>query len=252
MHAFELIDGGDSNVYHLLIYMLANFRMTPCDEPIIYYYPKRDKTLPEQMLALLPAHFIRHTTKQPGIQYIPFSHEYPWNPMIKQNFEDSVLDNDYHFLRQLFKDQCKPLVPGKRIFISRNKDSEHYRLDNEKELLDILLPLGFKVVIMSELKVAEQFSEISSADVIVAPHGAGLTYSMFCGPDVTIVEIAPRGQPRKRHFCHIAWALNFEYYRSWAKEYNEKTENMVVDCKALERYLYCHPKFTEDMKKRLL
>jgi hypothetical protein len=230
--------------------MIANFRLTPFHEEIVYYYPKREKTLPEQMLALLPPNFRRHTKKECGISYIPFSHEYPWDPMIKQNLVDSVLEQDYHFLRILYSPHCKPLVPSKRLYISRNKDSDHYRIQNEEELLKVLVPLGFQVVTMSELKVVDQMGELSSCDVIVAPHGAGLTYSMFCEPTVTIVEIAPRGVRHKRHFAHIAWALNFEYYRSWSKEYYEDTKNIVADVAGIERYLLCHPKFEEDVKKR--
>lgn len=79
---------------------------------------------------------------------------------------------------------------GKRrhIYVSR-KDSQKRRIANEAEVEEFFSRRGFVVVVPSTLSFREQIEVFGSADVVVAPHGAALTNTIFCAPGVKIVEL---------------------------------------------------------------
>ncbi len=81
-----------------------------------------------------------------------------------------------------------PAQAMRRLFLSR-RDNGRRRLLNEEQLFGMLAPLGFERVVPGEMTVAAQIAAFSSARVIVAAHGAGLTNMVFTPPGAVIVEI---------------------------------------------------------------
>jgi hypothetical protein len=229
--AYELINAGDYNPYHLLIYMIANFITTNANSLLIYYYPKSEHRLTEGLLEILPPHFIRHLEKNPLIQYKQLLNVKPW-------FPDWTLPHDYDFLRQLFEPYCNTVRQGLRVYISR-ADAKTRRVINEDALLAILRPLNFIVITMSDLSARDQIQLFSQADILVAPHGAALTFMAFMDPRATVIELN-RPMKNKRHFSHIAWHLDLDYYKVLCKGVGE--EDMEVDVERLCTVLKANPK----------
>ena len=234
--SYELLDGGEHNPYHLFIYMLANFSTVNCKDDVYYYYPnKNNNTFCEETLSLLPPNFHRHLVKEEGRDYIPFRN-------VKPNFSDWALPSDYIFLRLLFQWHISPTItPGLFIYVSRNNDAKHRRIINELQLLPILQKYNFQVVHMSDLHVKEQIHLFSKADFIVSPHGAALSFLMFCNPNVSVLEFMPKNK-RARHFYHIAWHFNYDYHRILCDTVDEVNHDMYVPEKELQDYLEFHPK----------
>ena len=90
----------------------------------------------------------------------------------------------------------KALLPD--ITIHRNSPSKIYvsrrgakvrKIINEDEVEGILVKYGFKVIKMEDYSFDEQVSLSAQADVILGPHGAGLTNSVFCKSNATLVEL---------------------------------------------------------------
>ena len=79
--------------------------------------------------------------------------------------------------------------PGRRILISRAGAVGRHIL-NEPELMASLQDLGFELVNLNAVSVEEQVRLFSAADMIVAPHGAGLTNIMFAPAHCRVVELA--------------------------------------------------------------
>jgi capsular polysaccharide biosynthesis protein len=228
----ELINGGDTNPYHLFFYMIANFSTIDCNSPVLYFYAPTGRRLVEELLALLPPHFIRDGTKRPDVVYRPFLN-------VKPFFKDWVFPSEYDFLRALFRPHYTPCVePGTRLYISRNADASNRRIANEAELLEVLVPLGFRCITMSEHSVKEQMGLFSKADVIVSPHGAAMSFLVFGSSDTTVLELARR-EPDKRHFSHIAWHLEMDYTRMYCEHVGE---DMRVDVDRVAAFLRAHPK----------
>jgi capsular polysaccharide biosynthesis protein len=60
---------------------------------------------------------------------------------------------------------------------------------NEQELRHYLSQQGFDIVELAYLEVIDQIRAVKSADVIVGPHGMGLTHLAFHGRSPKVVEL---------------------------------------------------------------
>jgi hypothetical protein len=76
----------------------------------------------------------------------------------------------------------------KRIYISR-ADATTRRVENENEIVNVLSRFNFVPVTLGGLPIDRQFSIIFGADVIVAPHGMGLTHIALHPKKPSIVEL---------------------------------------------------------------
>jgi len=76
----------------------------------------------------------------------------------------------------------------RRLFVSRS-GAKVRRLLNEDEVTGTLAPLGFEAIRAETLSFAEQMSLYAGAEIIVAPHGAGLANTAICHPGTVIVEL---------------------------------------------------------------
>lgn len=74
------------------------------------------------------------------------------------------------------------------IYIGR-RDANRRRMGNEEEVRNVLEPLGVSTVFPEHLPFSEQVRLFSQADVVVAPHGAGLSNAVFCRPGTSVVEV---------------------------------------------------------------
>jgi hypothetical protein len=219
--AFEMIDAGHGNPYHLLFYMISNFLIADIKKTVIYYYKKTDSPLVEGVLSILPKNFIRHTEKLPGINYISF------NAAIV-NFNDFAIPSSYILLRELFEDyisECKHT----RIYIRRLRAP---RVPvNDDEIIGMLKRYDYKIVILENEEPKEQIRIVSEAASIISPHGAGLAWTVFCSPLASVVEICENTNTELKHYAHIAHTLNHRFFRF------QKISNGIVDVSELENTL---------------
>jgi|ERR1035437_1131570 capsular polysaccharide biosynthesis protein len=76
----------------------------------------------------------------------------------------------------------------KKIYISRS-NSETRRLLNEPEIIDDLKQKGFQVINAENYSFEEQVAIFRNAEVVIAPHGSGLTNIIWCKPGTKILEL---------------------------------------------------------------
>jgi capsular polysaccharide biosynthesis protein len=98
----------------------------------------------------------------------------------------------------------------RRLYVSRAKATSR-RLVNEKEILALLRPLGFDVIHAEDLPLARQAEYFAQAEVIVAPHGAGLTNIYFSSPGTKVVEIFFESPEFRTCYWSLCEALNMDY-----------------------------------------
>ena len=89
--------------------------------------------------------------------------------------------------------QKTPKEKPKGIVVSRGSSTTRRWL-NEDECMEVLNSLGFKLIDPSKMSMLEQINTFSSAEVILGPHGAGLTNLMFSCPDTKVIEIRSNEQ----------------------------------------------------------
>ena len=82
------------------------------------------------------------------------------------------------------------LSPGRKIYITRRKTGTR-TLANEDELENLLLSRGFEIHSMEDYSLVEQATLIHQAEIILAPHGAGLANLIFARPGTKVIEIVP-------------------------------------------------------------
>ncbi len=78
-----------------------------------------------------------------------------------------------------------------KIYVSR-ADAARRKVTNDAELAAALTPLGYRMVTLSDLSLAEQVTTFSYASHIVGLHGAGLSNLAFAMPGTKVIEIFPQ------------------------------------------------------------
>lgn len=102
------------------------------------------------------------------------------------------------------------LGQSQHIYISRSHAGMR-RIVNEEKLIDALALLGFQAIVLESMPFSEQVATLAAAQVIVAPHGGGLTNLAFCRPGTKVVEIF---SPDYINGCYwlLGHQVGIEYY----------------------------------------
>jgi hypothetical protein len=231
---YEIVDGGENNVYHFLFYMLSGFLVANVHEEIIYYYPNENNSkVSEGFLALLPANFKRHLEKDPTINYESFMEIIP-------NYEDFALPQSYGLMRYLFNEHMsKDIIPGKKIYIQRKPPAANSRLFvNESDIQNALEMLGYETICMEDYSIKEQIRIFSESEFIIAAHGAALAFTVFCNRTAKVLEIYGKHNNERKHYYHMAHALKHGFLRFQdITETDESKENMLVNIPNLLEFL---------------
>jgi hypothetical protein len=237
---YEMIDGGEGNVYHFLFYMLSNFLISKnINDDIVYYYPnKTNCAVSEGFLGLLPKNFVRHFVKDPSILYTTFMHAIPC-------FKDYALPESYALVRYLYTPHmATTIMTGKRLYIQR-KNTKDRMFINEPEVQQCLEKLGYQCVLLEDYNIKEQIHMVSESECIVGAHGAGLALTVFCHPNAKVVEIYGGKNSERRHYYHIAHSLKHQYMRFQDVTIsNTEFEHMNVNVAKLGEFLreWHHPR----------
>ena len=97
-----------------------------------------------------------------------------------------------------------------RIYISRQSVTNRLVI-NENEVISFLEKFGFTSICLESMSVRQQAALLAQAKVVVAPHGSGLTNTVFCSPGTKVIEIF---SPNYVYHCY--WLLSnlvgLEYY----------------------------------------
>ena len=127
-------------------------------------------------------------------------------------YMDWVPPGTMQFLRQTFlpKINLAKTNVGKRIYVSRAK-SNNRQIINEPEVNQLLTSQKFQTVFLEEMSVLEQATVFANAEVIVAPHGSGLTNLVFCSPNTKVVELFSPNYLRTDYWM-ISQHLQLQHY----------------------------------------
>ncbi len=80
----------------------------------------------------------------------------------------------------------------KRILYCARLDSSNRRIINEPEVISFLeVNFEAEIFLSTGKSVAEQAQKFNSADILISPHGAGMSNLVYCRPGTTIIEIMP-------------------------------------------------------------
>lgn len=91
-------------------------------------------------------------------------------------------------MRHSFADT--PVETGSRIYVDRSQ-SNHRRLANADQFHDFLRKNNFDFVDPGQHSFEQQVAMFSKAEIVVGPHGAGMSNLMWCDPakEVCVIEV---------------------------------------------------------------
>ncbi|NBB76845.1 MAG: DUF563 domain-containing protein, partial [Bacteroidetes bacterium] len=152
--------------------------------------------------------------------------------LVLMNYPESTPDSLNWLRKRILKPENKPgrSASGRRIYVSR-ADAKSRRVMNEDEILPLLQAYGFEKVILSESTFKEQVSLFRSAEMVIGPHGAGLT-NLIWGENLKVVEFF--GEELRFHYAKISRLLGFKY-RALNCRLLPGSEDMLVDPARLEK-----------------
>lgn len=227
------------NVYfHWMIDLLPRIeilRRSLIDLAEIDWFVVNSHNLPFQKETLnilgVPAHKILTSDQHPHIQA-----DHLIVPSFA-NYLGYLPDWGIQFLRETFMtaDVLKRTGWPKRIYI--NRDGAKYRqVLNEEALVKYLEKYGFVSVALETLTLADQIALFAEAEVIITPHGSGLTNTVFCQPGTKIVELFSPHYMRY-YYVNISRSLGLKHYY-WLGD--------STSCYPLRKLMYQNP-LTEDI-----
>jgi len=214
---FSLINN-DRGYYHWMLEYLPKIRL-------LEHYIKETGHEPRVIVNSNPDKFVRETLEAVG--YGPDKYE-EWeggmvqvDRLIIPSHRAHVFDHynpgqsDYHlsrddlvWLRNNIRSNVNKNKNGKKIYISRQKTGNR-RVYNYDGVMEIISHFGFEPYILEDLSFEEQVELFTEADVIMGPHGAGLSNMIFAD-DPLIIEMLPEDTLRP-HFYFISGAMGFDY-----------------------------------------
>ena len=163
-------------------------------------------------------------------------------------YMDWIPPGTMQFLRQTFLPQVS-LVKNKvnqKIYISRAR-AKNRQIVNELEVESLLINEGFKTIFLEEMSVLEQVAIFANTEIIVAPHGSGLTNLVFCAPNTKVVELFSPNYQRTDYWM-ISQHLELQHYYLIGENFeclslrnlmyqNSLTEDILVNISSLKTIL---------------
>jgi capsular polysaccharide biosynthesis protein len=136
---------------------------------------------------------------------------------------------DFKWLREEILENAPDHIPerGDNVYVSRANGVER-RVVNEDEVMDVLSEYGFERYLLEERSLAENARLFADADVIVGPHGAGLTDIVFAG-NATLIELF--GEKVKQPYRLLAEAVGVDYEIMYC---TPESTDIVVDIEELD------------------
>ena len=129
---------------------------------------------------------------------------------------------------------ARPRQRRHRIYISRRQAPGGRRILNEDAVRTCMEARGFGIYLLETLDIAQQIDLFYDARVVVAPHGAGLTNTLF-SKAIDLVELHPT-QAIMPHYYFMARAMGHRYHALCANESNRHS-SFAVDISGLEKQL---------------
>lgn len=234
-----LTGGSHQNVYHWYMDILPKLKLFEASGIKIdkYYVPTKYRHQRETLARLgIDTRRIVHARQETHLEC---------ERLVAASFEGGVL-NQYRVIaaRELLRNQscCLDGKKSRRVYISRRK-ARIRRVENEADILRALKKFGFQKVYLEDLSISDQVSLFEAAEMVVAPHGAGLTNTCFCAPGTRVLELNTPVRisslfARIASICGLAYHLHIAKPRR-VKHFNPETasgdSNLVVDAGSLEK-----------------
>ena len=91
----------------------------------------------------------------------------------------------------------------------------------------ILKKYDFKIIKLAQIVFDEQVNIFNNADLILAPHGAGLKNLIYCRKKTVIIEIKEKNFTKNYLYNHLSKICGLKHFEISSKKYINK--KMFID-----------------------
>ena len=125
--------------------------------------------------------------------------------------------------------------PFRKIYISRKK-AVRRKIINQDELLIFLSDHKFETVFLEDYTIEHQIKLLYETQIVIAPHGAGLTNILFMQPETRVIELKAHNND---YWCFFSMArlakLRYSYLLCESDRENHRDADIKVDLNRLEK-----------------
>lgn len=159
-------------------------------------------------------------------EYLKISNLYHINYLAISGFSHPAI-------KELVTDLKKCYLPNtkrKKYYLSRNQTIIR-SISNEQDLLNLIDKYGFEIIYTENKTLNEQIQLFSECDILISPHGAGLTNMLFMPKGSKIIEIG-HADINRQPLCywHLANQLNHDY--NYIPTYSDDNEIFTLNSKS--------------------
>lgn len=127
----------------------------------------------------------------------------------------------------------EPATNKRKIYISRSQ-TKRRKLLNESEIEEFLSQKGVEIIYAEKLSFKDQVRIFSEAELIISPHGAGLSNIIYSS-DAMIIEIHPANFVQT-HYCMLSSACNHNYNCFIANNL-DSNKNFTIEINEFKNYM---------------
>jgi len=135
--------------------------------------------------------------------------------VFKNNPSKSILNIPIWIIKWLRKKYVKSKSSksnySKKIYIDREDDSilENRRIINNKEVKNLLINLGFRIVSLSNYSFKDQVKMFNNAKLVVGLHGSGFANLVFSKPRTKVIELSSKYSGNAVYYLAKKCQLNY-------------------------------------------
>ena len=230
--AFYLIGPGTFNYYHWITDKLT------CIPEFFLYREQHNPNL--KLLAPKNAHGAYYEMlHRLGIQtddliqwdHAPITVEQLVMPFANKSMNHHAINNPDRLLqlRNELLPASQRIKTNKRLFISRKDAPKHRsRIANEDQVWALLEQAGFESAQLTGVSLDQQIELFQTAEVVIAPHGAGLTNLLFCQAGTRVIELLPSSN-YPRYYKDLCDTLGVDHFPVFITKNEDGQHSLNLD-----------------------
>lgn len=120
-------------------------------------------------------------------------------------------------------------LKSKILYLSREL-TDRRKVDNDAEIRDLIKKKGGEILILEKMSWVEQLGYFKNCEILISPHGAGLTNMIFCLNKVKVIEFRHHHSNLQNMYFSMSSTLKLDYFyiKCQGKEKNPHTSNIKV------------------------
>ena len=149
----------------------------------------------------------------------------PFNPIFMRAYRD-------HILSHVAPSSSSP----EKIYVARKPDAKNRRVVNHDAVEELARRHGFTTIYFEDLSLREQIALASRARTMIAPHGSGMTHTLFMPESSSMIEFFPY-QRRASCDCYERLAPVVSHRYAALESVSDCSNHVEVDLHELEDIL---------------